>query len=643
LDGSIKQLHIDTEQIVASIKSTFACHRDVLQGTAEPADHLELDAFIKTLSERRNDAQGELRRQIEEQSGSRSSIAGLEALVDQNSTRLAAATARKEELTARRSTLRHKIDSINAIIMHESIAGAGVALLPNQATPDEVLETAVRLEEETKELVILAKSEKIFRKRFAKAREQNPSACPCCGQDMDALLEKTYDMKLKNLLSVDGANESEADKAQGLAVKKEQHKQAERLCVEVRELHSALQPLAAITLEVDIIDAELKGLTSSASELRAKLHAQEGALKHTERTAAMYVDLLRELSDSSLRWQSAMKRSADVQEKKRRQTQSLLSFDLGDRTLEDVELSVRASGEEKDKAQSQKDRLVAEESGLQKRYFTLKAAVAESEKALSDARISGAKSAEIESVLAKLQSRSEEIDQRKATLTGDRDVLGGRLNAKTMELTGERNKFQAVEEEARGRVAAIKIDMEAFEKLVDSLRDCQRLFAEADLPTILTALAESYSGIAAKEEDMRNLSGVISTCRGQLVSQEHTKRNMAANIDLRKTVIETRSTKEELERVKAESGQFKGGGGGISPAVAAANREQYNKQLLRLTSAKDTLVGKLEVFNQQVDDLKRKLTQPAYKNVEERHRRKNVEYETTNMAVTDLDNYSTAV
>ena len=44
-----------------------------------------------------------------------------------------------------------------------------------------------------------------------------------------------------------------------------------------------------------------------------------------------------------------------------------------------------------------------------------------------------------------------------------------------------------------------------------------------------------------------------------------------------------------------------------------------------------------------VKDLESKLNQTTYRGVEERHRKKNIEYETTLLAITDLENYHHAL
>jgi len=62
-----------------------------------------------------------------------------------------------------------------------------------------------------------------------------------------------------------------------------------------------------------------------------------------------------------------------------------------------------------------------------------------------------------------------------------------------------------------------------------------------------------------------------------------------------------------------------------------------------LSTERDTIKGRIQVYLQQTIDLKAKLNSQLYKGVEERHRKKNIEFETTNMAVTDLESYHNAL
>jgi hypothetical protein len=64
----------------------------------------------------------------------------------------------------------------------------------------------------------------------------------------------------------------------------------------------------------------------------------------------------------------------------------------------------------------------------------------------------------------------------------------------------------------------------------------------------------------------------------------------------------------------------------------------------KLSTQRDLITGRQEVLEQQVDVCNRKLNDdPNYRDVDERTRKKRIEFETTNLAVADIDSYHHAL
>jgi DNA repair protein RAD50 len=53
--------------------------------------------------------------------------------------------------------------------------------------------------------------------------------------------------------------------------------------------------------------------------------------------------------------------------------------------------------------------------------------------------------------------------------------------------------------------------------------------------------------------------------------------------------------------------------------------------------------GRIETLNEQKEIYREELVSPAYRNIDDRHRMKNIEYETTLVAVSDLECYHQAL
>jgi predicted nucleic acid-binding Zn-ribbon protein len=544
--------------------------------------------------------------------------------------------ARAEQLHGKQGALVDLIGQLNELMANKVLANSELDLVSNQATIDEVFEATKKTEEEAKELLVLARANKIFNKRFTKYRQNNNGACPCCSQSMSPAVEKTYERNVKELFALSDGTDEQASL--------EEHKFVSAKCTSlytaVKDLHTAMQPLVEIQKEVGSIEQQVSEHTVNITQLRKHLQSSDAALKEAERAAQAYTKLIRELNDANLRWQTVSKRTAEFVEKKRRQSQSLMSVDMGSRSFEDVEQAQRSNNDAKDELQAKKDRLTGEEANLTKRFYTLKSLLAEAEKALSDAKVDGARHGELEASIAKLQLRVQEIEERKEVVSRERGQLAREMSEQQLVLREAKTALAKEEEVARGKTAMIKADKDAFAKVVESLENVERRFQQADLTDVTRALEEAHESIQAKEDEVRALNATIATSTAELSSQEHTRRNMLANMELRGNVVELNALRDELHAHQQQHG-------GVDQVTklrdAERDMQRTQRQQQTLVSSRDTLRGKLEIYTHQAVDLKGKLNHPTYKGIEERHRRKNIEYETTNLAVADLDSYYNAL
>jgi DNA repair protein RAD50 len=179
-----------------------------------------------------------------------------------------------------------------------------------------------------------------------------------------------------------------------------------------------------------------------------------------------------------------------------------------------------------------------------------------------------------------------------------------------------------------------------FTKISESLDDVEKRFQQADLQDVTRQLDEANRSIQAKEEEVKGLGGVIKVSTADLASQEHTRRNMLANLSLRANVTELDGLRAQLHELVQHYG-----GEDFASKLRDAERDMQRTQRSQqnLSNSRDMLKGKLEVYSNQVSDLKAKLNAPLYKGIEEKHRRKNIEYETTNLAISDLESYYNAL
>ena len=108
------------------------------------------------------------------------------------------------------------------------------------------------------------------------------------------------------------------------------------------------------------------------------------------------------------------------------------------------------------------------------------------------------------------------------------------------------------------------------------------------------------------------------------------------NIDLLKLEKQLTKLQEEVKQLKSELASM---GGKDALEKHRAAQQEIREQQTKI----ERWNGRLQGFGEQKRSIKRKLAEPEYKNVDERHRMKMIEHETTTIVVTDLDKYYDAL
>lgn len=104
------------------------------------------------------------------------------------------------------------------------------------------------------------------------------------------------------------------------------------------------------------------------------------------------------------------------------------------------------------------------------------------------------------------------------------------------------------------------------------------------------------------------------------------------------------SLKQQLKQASEKYG-FGDAEGGTAKQLSGLNRDiqRSEQQLGKYQEECFKCEGRVEVMQQQATSIEGKLRTPVYMNIEERHRKKCIQYETTELAVKDLDAYYVAL
>jgi len=128
----------------------------------------------------------------------------------------------------------------------------------------------------------------------------------------------------------------------------------------------------------------------------------------------------------------------------------------------------------------------------------------------------------------------------------------------------------------------------------------------------------------------------IEQLKKQVDDSERQKQKIQNNIDVLKLQKEVNDMEEEIGKLEDDAKDM--GGEDAARILNEANTIHRESQEMKAVAE-----GKRQMLAEQRRALKRKLNEPEYKDVEERHRVKMIEYETTNIVVGDLDKYYDAL
>jgi DNA repair protein RAD50 len=390
--------------------------------------------------------------------------------------------------------------------------------------------------------------------------------------------------------------------------------------------------------------------------LRSDISHKEGELSSCERDANNCSKLQRRISELYNSWQSIESKRNEVLERKRRQTGSyhlvhqsysestLHSGGAGlaiNRSYEDIERDHRAAIEEKDSLINKKEKLTQDEANLQRKFFTLKNMLAEKEKVLADAKYDSSRSLEVENIIAQFEKTIKENEGRISQLTKEKNILSKQANEIQLNLTQKRDELNGKEADLKQRIDTMRADSDNLRKLAAEYEELnQRFQQQSSLDSITDELVAVSNEISFKEQDIEStIQPRVKLIENELSSEERTRRNITNNLELRQFQQELLTLRSNYSHLEQTIGQS---------TIRELHKIEKTIQTLdnekkELINDQNKILGKVEQLELQQLELQKKLNLPMFKGIEEKHRKKLIEYETTNLAVVDIENYHNAL
>eukprot|EP01041_Mallomonas_annulata_P001590 gene1590-3071_t len=648
-----RQTISDESACVEEAQSLFLKYRELLAGCVMPANAADMQGTLDHVGKNLYDLQKEIERQRLSLRTTSNDNSRLDADLAQNE-------RRKNELQDKLRRLNYETEDLNECVVELNRLRALKKNPLAAVSLDNGLEAFINhcREEETlrSEEAMAYESANMWRNRFERKAIKNTATtsssrgggsskssstsaastgagsmfiCPCCDRDMEANQKQVFDENIKKFFKAT----PEATEAAKLRCE-----EAKTLMIRASAAVAKVLPIEEYKRELLLIDQNKPNLIQQKDYLLSmESRLEREILQHDTKINNMKSCQL-EMSNLRTRWEDISLRRKDCMDRRARQSQSMAMADTGGRSFMEMEQELRTHKEEKDELIKKKESLQTEESRQMRVMFQLKQNVTDREKVLTEMRAKEARQVQLEARLVELDAQEKELqDERlrisQKTASADRD-----LKQKQTSLDVAKAELRRVEETSSTATVAMQGDRESLKRVIDSLEGLEKRAAAADLTSIEKDLERLQGDIANKEEIIRDHSPKIQALNANMSSQERTKRIVQDNLSLREAIQE----KIQMTRQLAELNDRLGGG---ARAMQDAQREQQRaeQEKQKLITEQATLSGRLQELSQQASALEKTLNTGPYKEIDLKHRKKNIEYETTMMAVGDLESYFKAL
>lgn len=466
--------------------------------------------------------------------------------------------------------------------------------------------------------------------KFEKARLKGNNACPCCKRGMDTQTEAVYLQELGKLLRKKFFDNKAAVESQA---------ESGRIILEkVRGISSWLIEAGDLELEMkDVItqEAQRDQERRKCAEAETKLGS---SVKLKEDQLVGLNELFVEMGALRRRWSDLSARFSELQEKQTRHSQTASTLDAGGRTYQEVEDALQAKTHEREKLELRKEQLQGEENKATKKMYTLRAMLADAEKVLSEAKGKEERLRAAQLKRTELEAAAVRIAASKAELTAKLSISQNEVRGAERALQQAKENLQSLEESWNMKTQLSRSDLQDFRSLNDSLRAIQQKCDKTDLSVIDKELSAARRDIESKEEQLKSLTEARVEALQRLQNEERTRKLIVDNLELRRAIREQSMLQEKLSVLRARLEPDKRRVEEATREVSRATQERG-----KLLNEEATIVGRVRELEEQLKELDAKIMSPTYRDIAKRHRRKNIEYETTLMAVADLDTYYNAL
>ncbi len=468
--------------------------------------------------------------------------------------------------------------------------------------------------------------------------------CPCCKRDLDTeALKMRFESSYKEIFQLDISEKKDTYRNLGTGFEKIKE---DFLEIEEYLRTDSRQSIEIVGLERNIIDKGIALETSRAGETHLKAEVEK--IGKESKDLGVCLQKLREFKIS---WTNKQETEKDRRNEKER-VMNFYGKAYSGRSIEDIEADQEHRRQSQIEAQDKKDKMVQIEKDMERRYFALEKNMTEKNNALLTLQKECSLLSEYEQSLASKEDELMVLSDNIRTLKQSRSDLSRELDIKKAELTEKSLDLEHCETQCKARLDDIRSVRDGFKGLDESLREMNTRLAGQDTKQIADELETVQTNIALKDSQVKELTPKMASMNAEIASEERVKLCILENLDIRKGQHRIKTIEHEVTNLQKKLGlPFDGENGGDDPEKDGVfvldglqrDLQRYNQKRDKMLQELHKCEGRLEVLNKQAIDIKSKLNSRTYKDVEERHLRKTIEFETTELAVKDLDSYYTGL
>jgi DNA repair protein RAD50 len=632
LQLTLKQSEVDSAVWRNEMVGLFEANAGIFEGlrlVVAPDTITDIDRLQRALSDTVGREKGAMAAQRSTQQTLTENLAKFKLLQYQMSGRRLELSRRREASIAGHQTITAFIPEVSALRTYFTTE---LPPLSPDLTPTEVLAACEEVMEITAQTCSTLDTRQSMFEKLERTRAKANDSCPCCKRGMSGAEVAVYQDQMARLFKTEFFSKKDACE--------ERRTRAQDILSTVRAAlsSSSVNDAASIEQELETTASEEEDYNRQTNQLLLEVKEGIKGIQTAEELLSKYDRLAVELASLRRRRLELDERLKELRDKHTKQSQSVASTNVDGRTYIAMEVAVRERMAERDELQVRKDRVQAEESKASKRQFQLKAAQAEADKVLVEAQSKAERLHIVQARLGELEKLSKQAAITKtSTMLSIARMQSEASMAGTAVVEGKDALLRAEQDWAM-RTNLSRGDVQELARLTAEVEVMRQREERCDLASIERELREAHALIEDHEEALRVAGLEMGDISGALSNEERTRKLIQDNLDVRATEREVGGLRERLrvQRARAEPDTRK-------KEDTEREVQRAGQERVRLSTEEATICGQLKEVDSQVAELDVKLGNSTYRNIHERHRRKNIEYETTLLAVADLDSYYNAL